>query len=165
MPENKNAVLAYRGHAAIDTRHIAVCFLNVRQNLIMYPVRLRLHILFDVHIWCGHVIYVCICVMSVWLKTLSPHARQYVAFLASSPADLYLENFLSVLGMLWHFGSNCVMRRRFYLLLWGVAWTRMQWCLYFTWTSPSTNALMVTQRSMYGRPPTFFVLALGRPMF
>ncbi len=51
--------------------------------------------------------------------------------------------------MLWRVGSNCVMWRCFYILLWGVAWTRTQWCLYFMWTSLSTNALMVTQWSMY----------------
>ncbi len=41
VQENGNAVLAYRGHAAVDARCIAVHFLNVRQNRIMCPVRLQ----------------------------------------------------------------------------------------------------------------------------
>ncbi len=41
MQENGNAVLASRGHAAVDARYIAVRFLNVWQNRIMCPVRLQ----------------------------------------------------------------------------------------------------------------------------
>ncbi len=39
--ENGNAVLAYRGHAAVDACRIAVCFFNVRQNRTMCPIRLQ----------------------------------------------------------------------------------------------------------------------------
>ncbi len=47
----------------------------------------------------------------------------------------------------------------------SIAWPRMQWCLYFMWTSPLTNILTVLQRSMYRQSPTFFVLALRHPTF
>ncbi len=41
MQENGNAVLAYRGHAAVDACCITVHFLNVWQNGIMCHVRLQ----------------------------------------------------------------------------------------------------------------------------
>ncbi len=41
MQENKNAVLTYCGHAAVDARLIMVRFLNVWQNRIMCPIRLQ----------------------------------------------------------------------------------------------------------------------------
>ncbi len=41
MQENGNAVLAYRWHAAVNARRIAVRFLNMRQNHIMCRVRLQ----------------------------------------------------------------------------------------------------------------------------
>ncbi len=41
MQEYGNVVLAYRGHAAVDACRIAVCFLIVRPNRIMCPVRLQ----------------------------------------------------------------------------------------------------------------------------